>query len=952
MNYLSTPIEYAPTPTDANFELLAKVSLMQQGRYDVAKEKVQQTLDAFGLQKMLRPQDNEYIQAKLNSITNKINSYGDKNLAHSNVTDSIMGDIKSAANDPFIISAMENTYRKQNHDKQVEETRKKNPGLYSDVNYQDSLDMAGYDDYMKGKRNDLGELRYKNYINAPKVLEDNIQKWAKDFGYHTEWVDGDTSQLIYTNSKKEVLTKNDIINKLSTSLDPSLKEQLQIDARYYYKGQSPIILETDVTNYYKKQNASIESEILKIKAAMANATEDEKVKYLNDQQRYEELLRDNKKKIDSKSFDLNNEKYNVYTNNLFENIADNYDRDEVVDVKYIDNNLKIAQFNADIEYKTNVLEQGQQRLDIEKQKLGAMNLANNIAMGSVTDRKEEDLSEKTDTQIAEAANRDNYVALKEALKTDDVYNSIKDEAKKDEYIKNLIKNDTAVNINTDTLSPLVRQKLNDYKTTAFAVYNSKVKINKALGDATQTVYRDLLGGGAKLENLAITMPITAKFAQNKTPFDKLDKRSKVLVMHEIANNTLKYSSKSDEERHTLEVYIKNLEEQDFLSEKDKKYMRAQSQDNENVFLNAVSGVWEGIKGAGKIALSGINELPGAITGDTDVTFTGLLSNDLKGAEKAQRQRYLSAGVNLLNAAQSVANINKKGLDYAIPLQDTNITELEAGDLNKVAKKEAVETMNSAIQTATNFKQSELKKVVPTIKDLRALSFNPDDKSQKPMVTTIETQVAALGGAPLEKGSVYETSITPDKKGINVRYLPQKGKEKVDIVIPIESIPTLTTALTDKSGSYYNSKLNLNAISREFSYKIPEDSEVKRKLLVKLSDTYGEEILPKTLMQALSNGDSTLLSQVQIRSMAKNKTPETTKEINNIAEEVYKVQWVSTGYSWRGIVKDSAGKIVNIDGKDAIVEVNKNFDEGEMRLQSIDLINKTKTLLLQNILKQD
>ena len=89
MNYLSTPLEYTPSESRINLPLVQSVLAMQQNKYDVAKQKVQQTLDAFGFQKMLRPQDNEYIQAKLNSITNKINSYGDKNLAHSNVSDSI-----------------------------------------------------------------------------------------------------------------------------------------------------------------------------------------------------------------------------------------------------------------------------------------------------------------------------------------------------------------------------------------------------------------------------------------------------------------------------------------------------------------------------------------------------------------------------------------------------------------------------------------------------------------------------------------------------------------------------------------------------------------------------------------------------------------------------------------------------------------------------------------------
>jgi len=864
-----------------------------------------------------------------------------------------MTDIKSAANDPFILSAMENTYKFENFNKNVQKIREKNKDAYNDINYQDALDLAGFQDYMNGKRDNLGELSYKDYINAPKILEESVQKWAKDFGYHTEWVEGDTNQLIYKNEKKEVLTKNEIINKLASTLDPSLTEQLQINTRFYYKDKPSSEIENDVINFYKKQDSNIESELVKIKAKKVNASEEDKIKLQNDEDRYTKMKKDISDRLDSKNFDFKSEKYNVYINNLFDNIADNYDRDNVVDVKYIDNNLQLAQFQKDVEYKKAVLEQGQQRIDIENKKLGAMNLANKIAQGSVTDRPEEDLSNKTDTQLAEEANKQKYLELKQALEnTDNTYNSFDTEEQKNNYIKELVRDKTPVNINTDTLDPVARQKLNDYKATSSTVYNTKVKINKEIGDATQKVYSDILNGKATLGNLAITMPITAKYVKNKTAFSNLNKRDKVLLMHEIATNMKQYGSLSDEENHTLDIYIKNLESQDFLSKKDKERMVNKSKEDINLFKNASTGIWERVKGVGKLVLSGLNELPGAVTGDSGYTVSGMLSNDIEGAKKEQQKRYLEAGVNLSESLKSILNISKALTDVLNPMQDTNITELEVGDLNKKAKSDADTTMKRAIITATNYKQNELKKIVPTIKDLRAISFNPEDKNQKEMATAIQTQVASMGGVDIEKGSVYETFLTPDKKGINIRYTPLKGKEKVNIIIPTDVIPELTNSLDDKSGSFYNSKKNVNAIPREFSYKVPEDSEVKRNLLVKLSDSYGESVISKPLLQSLSSSDSSLLSQVQIRAMSKGKSEQVSKEIFDIADSTYKVQWVSTGYSWRAIVRDNSNKIVNIDGKEAIMEVDKDFNEGDMKVLTIDLINKVKTAQLQEILKQD
>lgn len=174
-NYLSTPIKYAAPPTDANFELLSKVALMQQQKYEANHQQIQSTLDAFGAMKTLRPEDDAYIAAKLNSITEQANAMGG-NLANRSLTDQFLGKIKSAAQDPFIINAIEQTKKMAVYQKELATIKEKKPELYSDVNNSFALNQAGFSNYMAGKTDKMGTLTYSPYIDVTKSTLEKIKQ--------------------------------------------------------------------------------------------------------------------------------------------------------------------------------------------------------------------------------------------------------------------------------------------------------------------------------------------------------------------------------------------------------------------------------------------------------------------------------------------------------------------------------------------------------------------------------------------------------------------------------------------------------------------------------------------------------------------------------------------------------------------------------------------------------
>lgn len=275
-NYLSTPVKYAAPPSDNTFEILAKVSLAQQQEYNANHQQIQATLDAYGAMKTLRPEDNAYIAAKLNDITTQIEATGG-NLANQSLTDSLIGKVKAAAQDPFIISAIEQTKKKQAVDLEVAELKKKDPNLVNDKNYRDMLDLGGYAAYMSGKADKLGTLTYNPYVDVNTALNKKAAEYSKERGLKDEYLGTTTGQFETVDKYGNKVTEAEIQKYLYSNLSGSERTQMQIDARSDYKYMPQTDFDNLLLNDTKQQNAILGDSLAEIKAKAASAPESEKV---------------------------------------------------------------------------------------------------------------------------------------------------------------------------------------------------------------------------------------------------------------------------------------------------------------------------------------------------------------------------------------------------------------------------------------------------------------------------------------------------------------------------------------------------------------------------------------------------------------------------------------------------------------------------------------------------
>jgi hypothetical protein len=944
-NFLSEKQQYNKIIDPVNINLVNTVLSAKQGKFDQGVAAIDSALGELGRidGMLLRDKDREYLANNVKSLLDVVNNSGKLDLSKSGVTRNIQSQIKSAL-DSTVINAVAQSSKIRTFQSEIADKQKNKPELYSDDNYQYALKNAGVQSYLNGETEEVGTLRYDDYIDAQKVLDESVAKWAKDFGYKTEFKSGDTSQLIYANEEKKVLSKNDIINKLKTSLDPKISKQLQINSDAYYSKRPEGQILTDATNYYNKQNSEIDVKLLGIKAEKTSASTSRKVELENDEKYYTDLKKENSKKLEDKDFDNIYQKYEIYTTNLFDNIADNYDRDEVVDIKYNDSNLKIAQFNSDIEYKQATLRQGQERIDIAKQQARAADTANMIVSGgSITDTPDQTAGEKTNSQKALEKHNSDFNELKAVLEaSDENFRDLNTEQQKEDYIKNLASVKGSVSINNDSLNPEAREKLEVYKNSLNVIKSTRQNIANKVGNSIIENYNNLLGSSTNFSNLAKTAPLAANAASKGVPLTKLPKADVAAIKHEIAVNSLNFDGTlSPEERSTLKTYVRNLEQQPYLTPAQSKAMRSKDKDEVGYFAGTGDLISGTLKAWGSSLVYGGERFINSVTNNSSKNVQ---------AEQDYKNRNKTI-VNQLNRGWD--RMEKSRLDKDITSEDTNYTELDTGDLKPTAKLGFSEAVKNAIRNATTNSEDSYKKIVQDTKNLRSISFNPENKSQAGITQAIKTQLSAVSETPveIEKGSIFETVLASDGKNINITYIPKGETEKVVRTIPAESLPVLSQDLTDKSVPFINSKLNRNAPPRRLTYETPRDSKSREDLLYNIYNMYGEQILPqKELIKQVQTGQD-IPTQIEMRAIAEKTPPEVATQINKLAEEVFDVIWTPTGSGWRATAVDSNNNPITLEGRQVEKVIPRDYNEGAMKLEAMGLINQYKVLKIKQLITE-
>ena len=275
-NYLSQKIDFAEPFKAMNTPLVANVLAAKQGQYNIGKQKLTSAIDAFENLKVLRPEDQKYIEAKLTDLKSRLDEDSYKDFSDTNLSDSLMSSIKSAAKDPFVLNAISNTTKFSNYQQEIANLKGKKDGGYADQNYAYSLYKAGVQDYMDGKSNAIGNLSYTAYTDLTeehlkriKTIKDIKGKRKAEF-IGNEYGQPDPNGKFKYTKDIEGLTDNEIYNYLSSTMSPQELKQMEINGWAKYGSDKQGAVER-LKSFNSEKLTQLDSEIAINEAISSNS---------------------------------------------------------------------------------------------------------------------------------------------------------------------------------------------------------------------------------------------------------------------------------------------------------------------------------------------------------------------------------------------------------------------------------------------------------------------------------------------------------------------------------------------------------------------------------------------------------------------------------------------------------------------------------------------------------
>jgi hypothetical protein len=317
-------LKFNPYVQTLPVEAMAKVGMYKQQRYDQGVQRIQQSIDNVAGLDVVRPQDKEYLQSKLNQLGSQLSSVAGGDFSNFQLVNSVNGMTNQIAKDPRVIKDVMSSslYKKalENRGKLIQEGKGSASNDFrfnKEVNsWMDGDNEASFNSTYRP---------YKDYNNSARDIIKTLGK--KTTGYDVAF--NEKGQLVdaITRVRVEGISKERIQAALKQGLSPDDYEQMQTDALYKYSN-------TSVDSYTNDINASYTSTFTKysqerdrlnnLKNSAASATEKQKLQ--NQINEIDLAIEFTKSEYDniSKGFesgDVEGSQVQLYTTNWFEDTA-------------------------------------------------------------------------------------------------------------------------------------------------------------------------------------------------------------------------------------------------------------------------------------------------------------------------------------------------------------------------------------------------------------------------------------------------------------------------------------------------------------------------------------------------------------------------------------------------------------------------------------------------------
>lgn len=266
-NAYSQPLNYQDT---LNISDVARYNGQVQGamqqKFDINLAKMDELVGKIATIPLAREKDKQYLGERLQKMIQSVDASSKLDLTDSTASGQINSYITGAI-DENVKKQLKNSQKITSFDGQVKELVKKDPKLYSDINYAYAKHKAGLDKYLGGETDDLGSLNYTPYVDKTKVL-DELKKLKDLKGDKVvEFLDNKGGKVVKTLNG---LSEQEIIQYMPGLLSSEVLNQLKMDGWARYKDNMPVA-KAEFEKYKSSRTISINGNIEEV-TAIKNST--------------------------------------------------------------------------------------------------------------------------------------------------------------------------------------------------------------------------------------------------------------------------------------------------------------------------------------------------------------------------------------------------------------------------------------------------------------------------------------------------------------------------------------------------------------------------------------------------------------------------------------------------------------------------------------------------------
>jgi hypothetical protein len=328
-----TPSKFSPYVPTRPVEAMMRVGMYKQQKFDEGLKKIQDNIDNVAGLDVVRPEDKEYLQSKLNQLGGQISNMAGGDFSNFSLVNSVNGMTNQIVKDPAIMNAVSNTARYKKDLTTVDKLNSE--GKWAPSNQ--AAFQTDVNNWFQGGQDATYNANISPYVNVTKDAAEIVKALGvKENGRDVAF--NEKGQLVdaITRVRVKGISKERIASALKSGLSPQAYRQLSIDGLYKYSNTSPEQYVNDVNLSYQSTFTKYSEDrdrLVALKNAAASPSEQQRLQGEIDQ--IDSSIESIKSEYDSVSQgfsngDVEGSQAQLYTMNWLQDTSNAYATESVI----------------------------------------------------------------------------------------------------------------------------------------------------------------------------------------------------------------------------------------------------------------------------------------------------------------------------------------------------------------------------------------------------------------------------------------------------------------------------------------------------------------------------------------------------------------------------------------------------------------------------------------------